>query len=288
MGTCFGTSPKYDSQCTKLKSEKTCNEQIACEWRSVSDINAWVKSVSSGVKGLALAKPSIPTTVKVSTSTPHASHDHQQMDVSKLDATLSAWKTKYGLPAKAVSALKSLVVTHSIDFKNSHTVISNSETSIWEVAMGGRNYNGQVSLAFVFGQVGASVSKKANSVSCSRHNCLRYAHWQECDCEVDGAYMGGGYGHGCPHGLDRQAAFGWSSHRSLTSAEHAAVQKAMQYALFAKVNAEATLLENALRNGLSDSVWVDNATQPLVVSEMLVDSATHWDINDNATQPLVV
>jgi len=277
--------------------QKTCNEQIACEWRSVSDMAAWVKSVSSAVKGLAVGKPSI-STVKVSTSTPHASHDSQQVNAGKLDATLAAWKTKYHLPAKAVSMMKSLVITEEQNFKYSHTVISNSDTSISEIAMGGRNYNGQVSLAFVFGSVGATVSKKANSVTCSRHGCIRYAHWMECQCEVDGKYMGGGYGHGCPHGLDCQAEYGWHSPRALTSAERAAVQKDMQYALFAKVNAEATLLENALRNGLSDML-VDNATQPLLVSEMqvdnvtqlsekVVDSATQWDISDNPMQPLVV
>merc|ERR1712232_307160 len=247
-----------------------------------------------------MGRPSIPTTVKVSTSTPQASHDHQRMNVAKLDATLSAWRHKYGLPEKAVSDLKSLVVTHASDFQYSHTVISDSETSISEIAMGGRNYNGEVSLAFVFGKLGASVSKKAKSLSCSRQNCHRYAHWNECSCEVDGEIRPHGYGSGCPH--DSCDHFLWLSHRSLTSAEQAAVQKEMQYALFAKVKAEATLLENALRNGLSEIMLVDNAMQPLVVSERLVDnptqplvmsenpvdSATRWNINENVTQPLVV
>jgi len=188
-----------------------------------------------------------------------------------------------------VSALKSLVVSNANDFKYSHVVISNSESSISEIAMGGRNYNGQVSLAFVFGGVGASLHKKANSATCSNHNCEKTGHYTECDCEVDGTYLPRCRSH---DSNECQKLWGWSSRRGLTSAERAAVQKDMQYALFAKVNAEATLLENELRNGLSDTL-ADNAMQSLVVSEMVLDDAIQplvvlEMVVDNATQPLII
>merc|ERR1712232_178581 len=93
------------------------------------------------------------------------------LNVGDLTSTLSAWKTKYGLPDEAVSSLQSLVSTVSSDYKQTHQVLQPTTGQVKVVAAGGRNYNGQISIAFVFGTNSRSVTKHAFSISCVCSKC---------------------------------------------------------------------------------------------------------------------
>lgn len=86
-------------------------------------------------------------------------HDHQKVNAAQVDVTLSAWKAKYSLPQQVTSVLGALVAVESVDFQESHVVLQGQEGEIFEIAAGGRNYNGAVSLAFSYGLSKGSVIK---------------------------------------------------------------------------------------------------------------------------------
>jgi hypothetical protein len=270
------SDPQMKQRCSGESTEKNCDAQIACEWRSVSDINAWITSVSKAVGTLQGKKPAIPSTmtaIQVGTITHHFAH--QTTTANNVPNILSAWKTEYNLPDQAIQALQALVVTESEDFKQTSKTFNGTSALFQEIAMGGRNYNGAVQLAFVFGTVSGSTGtgKHAIQHSCSNHNCLdqrigRRSGIQLCDCLIDGRYVRPGKDvdydgkhwttqfDGCstsrsdplyPAKCDQIDA-PW---RALTTDEVNAVLQENRCALFAKIQADATLLENELRNGAS-------------------------------------
>lgn len=192
-----------------------------------------------------------------------SSHDHQTLEAASLESTLSAWKVKYGLPDAVVTALSSLAVTTSTDFKHVHDVLVDGEGGVQVVAAGGRNFNGRISIAFVFGKSSCSIVKEALTRSCDGQRCSGdgssswiYPYGK---CYIDGretstwcCHEAGGQ---CYNYCKVNSPFQYhacddlKSLRPLSSAESVAVLHKLQNRLFPKINSEATLLENELRAG---------------------------------------
>merc|ERR1712232_790602 len=155
-----------------------------------------------------------------------------------------------------------LVAVEGIDFKSQHQVIHNGASGIQLVAAGGRNYNGAVTVAFVFGKFSSNLTKEANSVACSGSKCKKESgrppsyKLEAGSCVVDGRdsyvkcyrseHCHECHASYCPKWADVCGRI--SSDRALTAGEATAINHMMQGSLFPKINSEATLLENELRN----------------------------------------
>merc|ERR1712110_993912 len=72
-------------------------------------------------------------------------------------AATDAWRTKYNLPSKAMTALTALVAAESVNFKSMHVTLMEGNKAVHEIAAGGRNWNGQVSLAFAFASASTTI-----------------------------------------------------------------------------------------------------------------------------------
>merc|ERR1712232_1486161 len=187
------------------------------------------------------------------------------LNVGDLTSILSAWKTKYELPDEVVSSLQSLVSIVSSDYKQTHKVLQSTAGQVKVVAAGGRNYNGQISIAFVFGTNSRSVTKHALSNSCDGSKCALKKTFPG-HCKVDGSTTSVT----CCTACDREACKevyrnncdGLPTNRPFSAAESTAILQSLQSGIFSKIQAEAALLENELRSGSLYFARSINASSP--------------------------
>merc|ERR1712232_1446629 len=118
----------------------------------------WIAAANSAVQALQVgAAVALPSLVAMGPPTLTSCHDQTSVSKADLNGTLQAWHAKYAMPAQAVSALSALVVAESVDYQSTHIAIRSGNGDLEVVAAAGRNWNNQVSVAFVYGTVSANV-----------------------------------------------------------------------------------------------------------------------------------
>ena len=159
--SCFAQSnddPGIEKACEKFEQNTTCAAQIGCVWRAPDAKTAWVGAIKSGITQLDATQPTLPGSFTLGTPSVSSANDHAEVSPDSLDATLSAWQQKYGLPDQAIKTLQDLKDATSINFQGQGIVVQNDKGDIDLVTAGGRNWGNVIQAAFVRAHITASVT----------------------------------------------------------------------------------------------------------------------------------
>eukprot|EP00164_Ancoracysta_twista_P003372 GFYU01004504.1.p1 GENE.GFYU01004504.1~~GFYU01004504.1.p1 ORF type:complete len:330 (-),score=83.71 GFYU01004504.1:52-1041(-) len=156
---CYGSDSNMDAACKQFGSEKECGDQIGCVWRSFSAGTAWMKAIQDSASSL---KPASGGSGQYLTGlSSSAVHDVKKTTASGLGALLSAWSQKFGWGADVVNQFNTLLAVESMDFRSFHYVLNGGGASTFLISGGGRNWSGQVEIAFASASATASVDTTA-------------------------------------------------------------------------------------------------------------------------------